>query len=283
MLVGIFAEGWNRFHTFLSMNTGYKKGRIFMKDWEIVDSVPELRSHHCQVWWARISDLQSWHYSLLSETEREKANLFRHSEDRARFMIGCAISRLVLGKQLAMSPLQVPIDRTCSVCKLAHGRPQLPVGMPQLSVSHSGERVAVAFTTSTPIGIDVEQINSNIDVLKMAVGVLTDIEIAQLMQLPVERRIEGFLTYWTRKEAILKATGEGLMMSPSNLTVSTPDHLPELLVFQDKSQLVETTTLMNLQPGSGYVASIALLNKDVTEMRQFDAGKLLQSSRLLPH
>lgn len=40
---------------------------------------------------------------------------------------------------------------------------------------------------------------------------------------------------------------------------------------------------MNLQPGSDYVASIALLNKDVTEMRQFDAGKLLQSSRLLPH
>ncbi|MDZ5608972.1 4'-phosphopantetheinyl transferase superfamily protein [Bacillus pseudomycoides] len=254
-----------------------------MRDWEIVDSVPELRSNQCQVWWARISDLQSWHYSLLNETEREKANLFHHSKDRARFIIGCAISRLVLGKLLAISPLHIPIDRTCSVCKLAHGRPQLPVGMPQLSVSHSGDRVTVAFTTSTPIGIDVEQINSNIDVLKMAVGVLTDIETAQLMQLPVERQIEGFLTYWTQKEAILKATGEGLMISPSNLTVSTPDNLPKLLVFQDKPQLVETTTLMNLQPGSGYIASIAFLNKDVSEMRQFNARTLLQSSRFLTH
>lgn len=209
-----------------------------MKDWEIVDSVPELRSHHCQVWWAQISDLQCWHYNLLNEIEREKANLFHHSEDRARFMLGCAISRLVLGKQLTMSPLQVPINRTCSVCKLAHGRPQLPVGMPQLSVSHSGERVAVAFTTSTPIGIDVEQINSNIDVLKMAVGVLTDIEIAQLMQLPVERRIEGFLTYWTRKEAILKATGEGLMISPSNLTVSTQIIYRNYLFFRISHSLL---------------------------------------------
>ncbi|MEN1936058.1 4'-phosphopantetheinyl transferase superfamily protein [Paenibacillus sp. 102] len=254
-----------------------------MKDWEIVDSVPKLRSHHCQVWWARTSDLQPWHYDLLNDTEREKANLFHQSEDRARFMIGCAISRLVLGKQLAMTPFQVPIDRTCSVCKLAHGRPQLPVGMPQLSVSHSGERVAVAFTTSTAVGIDVEQINSNIDVLKMAVGVLTDIEIARLLQLPVERQVEGFLTYWTRKEAILKATGEGLMISPSNLTVSNPENVPELLVFKEESTLVETTTMMNLHPGSGYIASIAFLNKDVTEMRQFDAGKLLQSSRFLTH
>ncbi|KEK23978.1 4'-phosphopantetheinyl transferase family protein [Bacillus gaemokensis] len=254
-----------------------------MKGWEIVDSVPELSGHQCQVWWARISDLQSWHYRLLNETEREKANLFHHSEDRVRFIIGCAISRLVLGKLLSMSPLQVPIDRTCSVCKLAHGRPQLPVGMPQLSVSHSGKRVAVAFTTSTLVGIDVEQINSNIDVLKMATGVLTDIEIAQLMQMPVERQVEGFLTYWTRKEAILKATGEGLMISPSNLTVSTPEQLPELFVFKDKPKLVETTTMMNLQPGLGYIASVALLNKDVTEMKQFDAGTLLQSSRLLLH
>lgn len=254
-----------------------------MKDWEIADSVPKLRSHHCQVWWARISDLQSWHYDLLNDTEREKANLFHQSEDRARFTIGCAVSRLVLGKQLAMSPLQVPIDRTCPVCKLAHGRPQLPVGMPQLSVSHSGERIAVAFTTSAAVGIDVEQINSNIDVLKMAVGVLTDIEIAQLEKLPIESKVEGFLTYWTRKEAILKATGEGLMISPSNLTVSTPDYLPELLVFQDKPELVGTTNLVDLRPGSGYVASIALLNKDVTEIRQFDAGTLLQSSRFLTH
>ncbi|KFM99029.1 4'-phosphopantetheinyl transferase [Bacillus clarus] len=246
-----------------------------MVDWKVVDSVPKLNEHNCQIWWARISDLQSWHYSLLNEAEREKANSFHYSADRARFVIGCVISRLVLGEQLTMSPLQVPIDRTCSVCKLPHGRPQLPEGMPQLSVSHSGERIGVAFTLSTPVGIDVEQMTSNIDVITMATGVLTDIEIAQVMKLPSERKREGFLTYWTRKEAILKATGEGLMISPADLTVSSPDDSPNLLIFKDRKEIVKNTVMRDLKPGLGYVASLALLSKEVTEIHQLDAGPLL--------
>ncbi len=167
---------------------------------KVVDSIPTLNENDCQIWWARISDLQSWHYNLLNDVEQEKANSYHHSADRARFIIGCVISRLVLGKILSMSPVQVPIDRLCPVCKLQHGRPQLPEGMPQLSVSHSGEWVVVAFTKSASVGVDVEQMNPNVDVMKMAEGVLTDIEIAQVMKLPNEQRLEGFLTYWTRKK-----------------------------------------------------------------------------------
>ena len=202
---------------------------------KVVDSIPTLNENDCQIWWARISDLQSWHYNLLNDIEREKANSYHHSADRARFIIGCVISRLVLGKILSMSPVQVPIDRMCSVCKVRHGRPQLRRYL-QLSVSHSGEWVVVAFTKSAPVGIDVEQMNPNVDVMKMAEGVLTDIEIAQVMKLPNEQKIEGFLTYWTRKEAVLKATGEGLMIPPVHITVSAPNDPPNLLVLRiDKS------------------------------------------------
>lgn len=92
------------------------------------------------------------------------------------------------------------------------------------------------FTKSAPVGIDVEQMNPNVDVMKMAEGVLTDIEIAQVMKLPNEQKIEGFLTYWTRKEAVLKATGEGLMIPPVHITVSAPNDPPNLLVLRiDKS------------------------------------------------
>ncbi|MGR3778286.1 4'-phosphopantetheinyl transferase Sfp [Bacillus paramycoides] len=240
-----------------------------------VDSVPTLNENGCQIWWARISDLQSWHYNLLNDVEREKANSYHHSADHTRFIIGCVISRLVLGKILSMSPVQVPIDRMCPVCKLQHGRPQLPEGMPQLSVSHSGEWVVVAFTKSAPVGVDVEQMNPNVDVMKMAEGVLTDIEIAQVMKLPDEQRLEGFLTYWTRKEAVLKATGEGLLIPTVHITVSAPSDPPKLLVFKDKQELVENTIIEDVRPCVDYMAAIAIFSKEVTEIMQLDAVSLL--------
>ncbi|HHL0969644.1 TPA: 4'-phosphopantetheinyl transferase Sfp [Bacillus cereus] len=242
---------------------------------KVADSVPTLNENDCQIWWARISDLQSWHYNLLNDIEREKANSYHHSADRARFIIGCVISRLVLGKILSMSPVQVPIDRMCSVCKLQHGRPQLPEGMPQLSVSHSGEWVVVAFTKSAPVGIDVEQMNPNVDVVKMAEGVLTDIEIAQVMKLPNEQKIEGFLTYWTRKEAVLKATGEGLLIPPVHITVSAPNDPPNLLVFKDRQELASNTMMEDVRSSLDYRASVAIFSKEVTEITQLDAAALL--------
>lgn len=147
--------------------------------------------------------------------------------------------------------------------------------MPQLSVSHSGEWVVVAFTKSAPVGIDVEQMNPNVDVMKMAEGVLTDIEIAQVMKLPNEQKIEGFLTYWTRKEAVLKATGEGLMIPPVHITVSAPNDPPNLLVFKDRQELLNNTMMEDVKPSLDYRASVAIFSKEVTEITQLDAAALL--------
>ncbi|MDC2864276.1 4'-phosphopantetheinyl transferase family protein [Bacillus sp. BP-3] len=250
-----------------------------MKDWEVGDSVPLLTRDSCQIWWARITDIQPWHYDLLNETERERANLFHHSHDQARFIIGCVISRLVLGVQIQMLPYQVPIDRTCSNCKLPHGRPQLPNGMPHFSVSHSGEIVGVAFTASTPVGFDVEQLKPKLDVATMSEGVLTDLEFAQIKKLTIEEQVKGFLIYWTRKESLLKATGEGLTIQPSNVSVSSPASSPQLLLFKNKPELVESTSMIDLYPETDYVAALSILSKDVKEIRQFHAKQLLDKNQ----
>ena len=91
-----------------------------------------------------------------------------------------------------MSPVQVPPIECAQYvnCSMEdHNYQKVCRNYPFL---HSGEWVVVAFTKSAPVGIDVEQMNPSIDVMKMAEGVLTDIEIAQVMKLPNEQKIEGF-------------------------------------------------------------------------------------------
>ncbi|WP_243735173.1 4'-phosphopantetheinyl transferase family protein [Paenibacillus turpanensis] len=242
---------------------------------------PLLDVSECHIWWARWSDLQPWHGQLLNEEEQGRAQAYRRLEDRARFMVGCAISRLVLAAELGCPPQQVPLDRTCPGCGKAHGRPRLPRSMPQqLSVSHSGELVAVAFTTGTPVGIDVEQIQTGAEISKLIQGVLSDAEAAKLSEMPMVERREGFYTFWTRKEAVLKATGKGLAIPPENLSVSGPNE-PARLVSSSgaiQEQLAAGAMLTDLHPGPGYTAALALLDSAPKRIREFDAALLLKGN-----
>jgi len=251
-----------------------------MTEWEIIHEVPRLDHHICQVWWARVTDLQPRHGELLNEVEHARAQAYRDPGDRARFILGCALSRLVLSPQLMVAPQEVPLDRTCPKCDKPHGRPRLPSGMPQLSVSHSGDRVVVAVTAAAPVGVDVERVLDSFDFREIAAGVLTVSEYSQLMQLPPIEQLDGFFTYWTRKESVLKATGDGLSVPLSSITVTGLGERARLLSFRGQSCLVNRTTMIDLNPGPGYIAALSILNDAPYEIREFDGAGILHSTYL---
>lgn len=249
-----------------------------MTEWQVVNSIPPLSDHTCQVWLSKTTDMQPWHVRMLNDEERKRAQSFRKDQDRARFIVGCALSRLVLATQLNMAPHQVPIDRTCPICHEAHGRPRLPYGFLQWSVSHSGNIILVAFTTDAPVGIDVEWMNTawDFDVVKMADGILTEKEIAHILQMPANDRMRGFFIYWTRKEAVLKATGEGLNIPPLNVVVSGPQQAPRLLAFTGRPDGADDVTLHDLDLGFNYVAALSIFSKTQKRIEQYDASVLMQ-------
>ncbi|MBA2876032.1 4'-phosphopantetheinyl transferase family protein [Thermaerobacillus caldiproteolyticus] len=247
-----------------------------MIEWQVVNSVPHISNDVCQVWMSKTTDIQSWHVRMLNDDERKRSQSFRKDEDRIRFIIGCTLSRLVLATQLNVAPHQVPIDRTCPVCHKPHGRPRLPYGLPQWSVSHSGDVILVAFTRDAPVGVDVEWINPDLDVIQMADGVLTEKEILHLLQMASNDRIRGFLTYWTRKEAVLKATGEGLKIPTLNVTVSGPQQTPRLLAFDGRSDLLDNAILRDLTVDLNYVAALSIFSKTPKKIEQYDASMLMQ-------
>src|SRR5690348_2316687 len=103
-----------------------------------------MTSVDCHVYWTRPSIDWSAAERWLTAGERERLVAYRRAEDRARFVAAAGLLRLVVGERLGRPPASVAIDRTCPDCERPHGRPTVVGGALSVSVSHSGDRVAVA-------------------------------------------------------------------------------------------------------------------------------------------
>jgi 4'-phosphopantetheinyl transferase len=228
-----------------------------------------------QVWWAARGDVRPGHVRLLDAVEHGRRDRYLRAEDRDRFTIGVALTRLVLGEALDVPPERVPLDRTCPDCDRPHGAPRLPGGTgPYVSISHSGDRIALAVSTAGPLGVDVEAARGELD-REVAGRVLGSAEVADLERLGPARRQSGLLAYWTRKEAVVKATGDGLRVPLTDLHVSAPDEGPRLLAWRGRPGLPGRFRLHALDPGPGYAACLALIDQPDATVEETPATALL--------
>ncbi len=247
--------------------------------------VPPLAPGACQVWWAEVGTGHQRLEHLLDPAERERAARFRREGARLRYVLARVMTRVVLGRLLGVDPAGLAFDTTCRHCGGPHGNPTLtapgqaaspgpgrparPAGQAarlpgppvRLSISHSGDLVAVALTRGVEVGIDVEAVTSG--GARMPALALSPTERTKLDELPATSRNESFLRYWTRKEAVLKATGYGLGVAPASLTVSPPDEAPALLAWTAEPALTAAVFLVDLAAAPGYVASLATLDEPV--------------------
>jgi 4'-phosphopantetheinyl transferase len=144
--------------------------------------------------------------ALLDPGERERLDRFQVDGARQAFVVSRTAQRIVLARYLGVAPADVRVVRTCQVCgDTAHGRPSLPGG-PDYSVSHSGSWVLVAVAGAGRIGVDIEEVRPLADLQGLRRMVLSEAEDPAG---PVEPG--WFYRAWTRKEAVVKATGEGIM------------------------------------------------------------------------
>ena len=165
--------------------------------------------------------------ALLDETERRRWTAYRRDADRERFLTGCVLAKAALARYTGLRPAEVRFDRTCGQCGEPHGKPVLADGGPlEHSVAHSGDLVAVA-VAGNPVGVDVEQLDGRPHPLggdgdpdALARLVLSAAEQAALAAVPPAGRARAFLVAWTRKEAVTKATGDGLRAAFSEVVVA---------------------------------------------------------------
>lgn len=169
----------------------------------------------CTVWWAAPVDPERAAplVGLLDDDERARLTRLRRPADRARYLAAHALARLVLAGDGAAAA-RLAFDRTCR-CGAAHGKPVLPGG-PGFSLSHSGELVGVAVRPDGAVGLDVEQLRAVVDLPAMAAHTYSPAELAR-DRAPTQA---AFFRTWTRKEALLKATGDGLALPMTAITLT---------------------------------------------------------------
>ena len=218
------------------------------------------------VWWARREDASARLEALLDDTERERYQGFRRDHDRQRFLVGCALAKTVAAARLDTAAADIALDRSCTECGKPHGKPVVRGTDLELSVSHSGNRIAVALAIATPVGVDVEQVEGRSrhpggdDPDALLRYVLADGEKTVIARQGPDDRHRSFLVAWTRKEAVTKATGDGLRVSFKDVIVS-PATEPPIVLSWPYQERPEHVSMFDLDAGEGYVAALAVIGR----------------------
>jgi 4'-phosphopantetheinyl transferase len=197
----------------------------------------------------------------LSPEERQRYAKLRSAQIRSRFAVARGALRNILGRYLDLPP-----ERVCFSYG-QNGKPALAGAQAdsllRFNLSHSQDVALVAVTRGREVGVDVERVRAEFAGLPIAKHFFSPSELAALQALSPVLRTEAFFRYWTRKEAFLKALGEGLPRTPQLFTVSLrPDEPVALHNDSDDSQPVLGWSLAELTPDSrwlpGYVAALAV-------------------------
>ncbi|MGP3998618.1 4'-phosphopantetheinyl transferase family protein [Streptomyces sp. 8N706] len=242
----------------------------------MTSALPDRTVH---VWWAELDDAHDELVRLLDPVERTRLDAYLRPDDRRRFLLGCAISRIALGEYLAMEPARVGLERRCSQCGGPHGkvtaRGEGPTGI-RFSVTHGGGLVGVAFCRAAEVGLDVEPADRALDVDGLASTALSENERAVLDRMSPDERPTAFLRYWCRKEAVVKALGLGMRVPFRRLELSPPQEPPAIVAWPDRPDAVDVVQLLDLETGEGHQACLAIMDPSPVTVVSRRAGTLLR-------
>lgn len=195
--------------------------------------------------------------SLLSADEVARAARFHFVKDQSRFIAARGILRKILGQYLGQAPQQLRFSYS------PYGKPQLltEAGHEALrfNLSHSGSFALCALSYGRDIGIDMERIRADLAVDQMIRRFFAPAEIRLLEQMEENTRLEAFFQYWTRKEAVLKALGEGVSFPMEQCDVSSIGGAVFLqIALGNQSADPRVWQVQDLMLEAGYASAIAV-------------------------
>ena len=224
--------------------------------------LPDQTAHVWRVSLDRADDAARRLGGICAPDERRRASQFRFARDGRRFIVGRGILRLILARYLHIEPQSVEFVYG------PYGKPSLAPAIPgpliHFNVSHSAGVMLCALTGAVNVGVDIERVRALADYDRMIERMFSEREHSALQSLPTSEQLRAFFLCWAHKEAHLKATGAGLSGSLDQLeTYATlvDEAPPRIEVILQKRDLASWTHLQ-LSPGSGFVAALAVEARD---------------------
>jgi 4'-phosphopantetheinyl transferase len=179
------------------------------------------------VWSLRTDDPDlplSYLEGLLAPDELARANRFRFEHLRRNYILSRGSLRVLCSRYLKTHPASIPIRYG------TNGKPELgPDCKLRFNLSHSGALTVFAFAYELELGVDVEQIREIKDIEAVVRRFFCPEEAAEVLGAPDTARAHVFHTCWTRKEAFIKATGNGLSTPLDSFRVTVKDNEPTRL------------------------------------------------------
>jgi 4'-phosphopantetheinyl transferase len=191
---------------------------------------------------------------VLTADEHERVQRFVSPAARQQFVLARGLLRTLLGHYLDRPPQEIAFTHGPA------GKPMLAEG-PRLhfNISHSHGFVLAAFSGVGEVGVDVEKVRLFSDEMELAHRFFAPAEAAALAALEGEQRRHAFFHVWTRKEAFLKATGQGIAFGLERFEVSVPPDDPARICRIDGSpEPAQQWSLRTLTPAAEYVGTLAL-------------------------
>ena len=233
-------------------------------DWPVSNRPPSLSENDVHVWAAALDVAPDVRYKLakiLADEERQRAERFKFDKHRNRFIAARGFMRVMLGRYLQSAPEQIEFAYS------DRGKPMLSQGFAdtlQFNLAHSGDLALLAISPNGPIGVDVECIRTIKDADGLVARFFSSRENALFQKLSDDQKPGAFFNLWTRKEALLKATGEGIAGPLSEVEVSfLPGEPARLLAIGGDPEKAAQWTLRELKPAAGFIGALAAPSRDI--------------------
>lgn len=190
---------------------------------------------------------------LLAKDEIGRMQRFHFPADRRNFLFCRGMLRILLASYLGASPADLLFTYS------AHGKPSLATssGNLEFNLSHSNGHVLIGITRGRKIGVDIECIDRDVKFNELAERFFSPAENREIAILPQQSRRNAFFACWTRKEAILKATGFGLSLPLDSFDVSVgadEEHVKVVSRWDDHRDWI----VQSINVWQGYAAAAAV-------------------------